>query len=256
MASELSVVGLDVQVDRLEESMLPQETQHGGCVVVVLVLHRLARLGLDHDLPGEPNLLLVCHGHLEHLSVMRHFTMHVRVEDALITLSPSPEHEALAAELVRDIDGLLHLSSSPGEDLRIGVGGASACVARVRKEVGSAPQQLDPSGLLQLEHQVRDFVKVLVRLRQSGTFGGHVHVMEGVVLHSKLRKELERRAHATKCVVERVRAIVPVPLDRGFAKRIKAVGPERVPKANAEAEPVLHFFAQDLFFCVVVAKGE
>ncbi len=65
VAGERGVVGLDVDLDFLLEPVLLQEAEHGGDVEVVLVLGRLARLGLDQDRALEADLVLVLDDQLQ-----------------------------------------------------------------------------------------------------------------------------------------------------------------------------------------------
>ena len=53
VARQGGVVGLDVHLEVLVQTILPQEADGGGGVEVVLVLHGLLGLGLDVEVAGE-----------------------------------------------------------------------------------------------------------------------------------------------------------------------------------------------------------
>ena len=65
VARKRRVVRLDVELEVLVEPVVLQEADHGLRVVVVLVLGRLARLGLDQELVRGADRLLVLDSHVE-----------------------------------------------------------------------------------------------------------------------------------------------------------------------------------------------
>ena len=74
--------------------------------------------------------------------------LHVGVEQGLVALAPAPEDVARAAELLGDLQGLLHLRGGEGEDVGVAARGRAVHVARVAEQVGRAPEQLDAGALL------------------------------------------------------------------------------------------------------------
>ena len=67
---ERRVIDLDVDLDLLRQPIALQEGEHGGDVVIVLVLGGLERLGLDEDRALEADAVLVLHDHGEEPAVL------------------------------------------------------------------------------------------------------------------------------------------------------------------------------------------
>ena len=98
VAGERGVVGLDVHLHMLFESVGPQEVDAGGAVEVVLVLGGLTRLRLEVELAGKADLLRVVDGHVHESGEVVDLPLHVGVPEALVALAAAPERIALAAE--------------------------------------------------------------------------------------------------------------------------------------------------------------
>src|SRR5208282_2373609 len=144
---EKRVADFDVELDLALEAEPAQEPGDGGDVEIILVLGRLLRLRFDQQHALEPDLVLVVDDQREEAAELLQFAGKIGVEQGLIALAAAPEHVIGAAELVRRVDGVLHLRSGIREHLRVGIGRRARHVARMAEEVGRAPQELHPGRL-------------------------------------------------------------------------------------------------------------
>ena len=92
VAGERGVVGLEVQLEMLEQIVLAQEIQARGGVGIVLVLGRLLRLGLDVELALEADLLLVVHRHVQERAEVVHLALQVGVQQRACSLRGRPRN--------------------------------------------------------------------------------------------------------------------------------------------------------------------
>ena len=150
VSGERGVVDLDVDLDVLGEVVALQEGVDGGDVVVVLVLRRLERLGLDEDRAGEADVVLVLDDHREEPAELVELAPHVGVEQRLVPLATTPQHVVVATQAMRGFEAMGDLAGRVGEQFGIRVRRRARLVARVREQVGRAPQQLDTGALLVL----------------------------------------------------------------------------------------------------------
>ena len=121
------------------ETVPGQEAEHGGGVVVVLVLGRLHRLGLDEELALEADLGLVLRDQVQESGELRAFAAKVRVQKRVVTLTTAPQHVVLATQAQSDFHHVLDLRGGVGEHLRIWIRGSPGLEAAVREQVGRAP---------------------------------------------------------------------------------------------------------------------
>src|SRR5664280_2028157 len=116
------VVGFDIE---LEEGVEVVAAQEGKCVrgiEIILVLRRLEGLGLDEELPCEPDLVSVVDGHVKEARHIVLLQTIVCVEQGLIPLTATPEDIVLSTEALADLQHMLDLSG--GERKDVGVAGA------------------------------------------------------------------------------------------------------------------------------------
>ena len=182
--------------------------------------------------------------------------LQVRVEKRLVALAPAPEHVVLAAELLGDLDRLLHLRRRIGEDVRVGVGRGAAHVARIGEQVRRAPEEPDARRLLQRLGVRDDPVEIAVRLGKRRALGGDVAVVEAPERRLDLHEELEGRVHAVQGDGDGVLSPVPRPGDRARAERVAAGAPERVPVGNREAHALLQRDPVDELRRIVVPERQ
>ena len=98
--------------------------------------------------------------------------LEVGVEQRVVALAAAPQHVVGAAEPLRDLEHVLDLRGGVGEDLGVGVGRGAGRVARMREQVGGAPQQPDAGPLLVAGGVVDERVEVGAGLRRSCAVSG------------------------------------------------------------------------------------
>src|SRR5690606_29009984 len=131
VTGEGGVVGLDVELEVVEQAVFAEEVQAGRGVGVVLVGGGFARLGFDVELAGEADLFLVVDRHVEERGEVVEFALQVGVEQGGVAFAAAPEGVAFAAEGVGGVDGGLHLGGGVGEDIEMGRGAGALGVAGV-----------------------------------------------------------------------------------------------------------------------------
>ena len=234
-----------------------QEGVHRRRVVVVLVLGRLVRLGLDQQHPVEADLRLVLDDEAHEAPELVRLAPQVGVEQRVVALAPAPEDVVGAAEAMGHLQAVLHLRGRVGEDLRVGVGGRAGRVARVAEQVGGAPEQADSGGLHPSRHPLGDARDVVVALREGGALGRDVAVVKAEERHSQLLEELERGVQLALAGLEAVGPGQPRMRSSVAAPNMSTPGcVERVPVADGRPQVVLHPLAEHLAVPVVVAERE
>src|SRR5687768_8633955 len=108
MTGERRVIGLDVELEMLLESVRAQKCDPARDIEVVLMLRRLLGLRLDEKLDFEANRFRVVHGHVKKRAEMILLTLEVGVEQGLVAFAAAPENVVLTAKLLRDFECLLH----------------------------------------------------------------------------------------------------------------------------------------------------
>ena len=83
------------------------------------MLGRFLRLRLDVELAFEADLLGVVDRHVQEPGEVVELALHVGVPEVLVAFAAAPEHVAIAAELVRHFERLLHLGGGEGEHLGV-----------------------------------------------------------------------------------------------------------------------------------------
>ena len=174
------MVGFNVQLNMIHQSISTAEVQAGCRVEIVLMLCRFFWLWLEQELPFEPNLLSVVDSQMHELCKMIKFPLHVSVEQVVISLATTPEDVVFATQFLSDFQRLFDLCSRKREDIGVACRCGSMHESRVRKHIRSAPQQFDPSpflcGLKRFNHRVQIFVC----LSQRVPFRCHVAIVKRI----------------------------------------------------------------------------
>ena len=102
--------------------------------------------------------------HGEECRCMIELFANVGIQDGVVTFPASPEDVVLPTELQRDIHHLFHRRHRAGEDMEVRIGPGTVHVAFVAEEVGGAPEELDPSLVLELEGMVTHRIEIIERL--------------------------------------------------------------------------------------------
>mmetsp|Transcript_2506 Transcript_2506/g.7224 ORF Transcript_2506/g.7224 Transcript_2506/m.7224 type:complete len:416 (+) Transcript_2506:80-1327(+) len=234
---ERAVVRLEVERKLVLQPVLPQEAEDRGRVVVVLMRHWLARLGLEQQRAAEADLVLVLGHHREEAGEVVELEPHVRVEDRLVALAAAPEHVVLPAQPVRHLEALLDRGRSTREHRRVRIRGGAIHVPARREEVCGPPKQLEAARRLDLAQPFRDDVKVCVGLGLRCALGPDVKVVKAVVrcadLFAKLRVDVhppQRHVHLAE------RSVLPRSVDGAVeSENVAAVPAPCVPVRNTES---------------------
>ena len=256
VARQGGVVRLDVDLEVLgRQAVALEERVHRRRVVVVLVLRRLIRLRLDEQRALEADLVLVLDDQVHEAPELIELALHVGVEQRLVAFAAAPEHVVLAAQLLRDLEGLLHLRGGVGEHLGIGVGRGARHVARVREQVGRPPQQLDAGALHVACQHVDDPIEDVVGLRQRRALPARRrdrgNRRTGTPSFSKNSKPTAAFSSASSSGSP---VAMPGRVERAGAEHVEAVPDEGVPVADRHPQVVLHALAAHDAVLVVVAE--
>ena len=239
------VVRLQVELVLALEAVPDEEAVHRGRVAVVLVLRRLVRLRLDEQQPLEADLVLVLRDERQEPGELAVLVGEVRVEQRVVALAAAPQDVVLAAEPVRRLEHQLDLGGGEGEDLRVRVRRGAGHVARVPEQVRRAPQEADAGlGHARLDH-VHDRVEDPAGLPAVMPLRRDVAIVDAEIGDPELRQELERGVDLHLGRDERVEPRrEPRSVERADAEDVRARPRERVPKARADPEVVLHALAE------------
>mmetsp|Transcript_3387 Transcript_3387/g.12681 ORF Transcript_3387/g.12681 Transcript_3387/m.12681 type:complete len:212 (+) Transcript_3387:668-1303(+) len=185
-----------------------QEPNDGLSIVVVLVRHRLAWLGLDAELCVEADLLLVVHSHPEECCHVVHIISNLGVERRHEALTSTPEDVVGGTQLLANIQHFLRLSAAIREGIKFRSCGSAILVPVVREKVLRAPKEFDASLLLFPQQFVGHDIQVLLKFLQRVPLRRHVQIVEAVVVHAQLLEELEGDVNALQVGLQRA---TPIP---------------------------------------------
>ena len=250
------MVGLEVQLEVLQQAVFAEEVKAGGRVGIVLVGRGFARLGLDEELALEADLLRVIDGEMQERGEVIELTLHVGVDQRGVAFAAAPEDVTFAAEGLGGLERVADLAGAVGEHVGVGRGARALRVARVGEETGGAPEELLTGALLVGLQLLRDAGEVRMRLGEGLAFGSDVAVVEAVEVDLALLEELEEHRDATQGVVEGVGAVIPGHEGGAGAERVGEAVAHHVPVGRGEAHVVLHLLPADLLVRVVVLEGE
>ena len=108
------------------EAVADQEAVDRRGVVVVLVLRRLHRLGLDEQRGLETDLVLVLGDQVQEPRELVALAREVGVEQRVVALAAAPQDVVRATQPLGDLQHVLDLRRGVGEHLGVGVGGCAA----------------------------------------------------------------------------------------------------------------------------------
>ncbi len=245
------VVGLDIEFEILLQPVLTQETHHRGAVEIVLVLHRLHRLGLDQEIALEADAASVVARQGEEARQVLLLAPHLRVVQARIPLATAPEHVVLPAQRHRRLQRRLDLHRRARHHVEIRVGRRAIHVARMREQIGRAPQQLDAGVGLTLLGDADHVLQIRLVLADGLRVRGQIHVVEAVIRNTEFGEKLERRIGLGLGPRQRVAAGVPRIGARARAERIGAVTAETMPIRHRKTQVRGHGLAANLLVGVV-----
>ena len=256
VAGQRGVVGLNVELHVIFQTVGADEVQARGGIKVVLVLGRLLRLGLEEELAGEADLFRVIHGHVHELGEVIKLALHIGVEPALVAFAAAPENVVFTTQFLGNLEHLFHLTGGVGKDIGVAAGCGAVHETRVAEEIGGAPEQLDARAFLLLLENAHDSVEVVVALLQRGAFGRDVAIVKTVKGRAQFFEELNEHPRAVLGILYIVRARFPRAHCCAWAEWIIAHSAHGVPIGDAEAQVVLHGLALDYLVGVIMLEGQ
>ena len=139
VAGQRGVVAFDVELELVGQAVLLQEGVAGSAVVVVLVLGRLARFRFDEERALKADLVLVFDHELHEPAKLVGLALEMGVQQRVVAFATAPEHVVLAAQLVGEFEGRLHLGGGMGEHFRVGIGRRARRVPGMSEQVRRSP---------------------------------------------------------------------------------------------------------------------
>ena len=256
MARQRGVIGLQVELEMVDEIIFAQEIQASRGIGIVLMFGRLLRLRLDIQLAFEANLPLVINRHVQKRRQMVHLPLQLGVQQSRVTFASAPEDVTVAAKLVRHFHRFFHLRGGVGKHIRVATGGRAVRVARVHEQAGRAPKQFDTCAFLLLSEHFHDGIQVFVGRTEVPAFGGNVAVVKGVKRRAELFDKFEGDSRPFLRHLHRVAAVLPGPDGRADTEHVSQLRAEGVPIGDRKAELIFHRPPGDDFERVVMFKGE
>src|SRR3984885_4178354 len=178
MVRKHRMADFDVELDLPLEPEALQEAEHRRDIEIVLMLGRLLGLRLDQDYTLEPDLVLVVDNQGQKASELILLATQIGVEQRFVTLAAAPQHVIGAAELMRRIDGVLHLRSGVSKDLRIGIGRGARQIARMAEEVSGAPEEPGPGLLHLFGKEIGHLREVAAELLEALALGNDIAIVK------------------------------------------------------------------------------
>ena len=162
VTGEGRVIGFNIQLEILIESVLPQKAYRRRRVEIVLMRHGLLRLGFDIEIALKADASAVLHGHAHKRRYVFLLKFNIGVQQSLVALSSAPEHIAPAAELDGNIERFFYLRS--GKTIDIDIVGATCAVhkSRIAEHIRSSPKALYVRAVHLFKDIVRNFIKARV----------------------------------------------------------------------------------------------
>lgn len=143
VTGEGRVIGFDVQLEILVESVLSQKAYCRCGIEIILMRHRLLRLGLDIEISLKSDASAVFHSHAHKRSYVFLLKLNIGVQQSFVALSSTPEHIASAAELNGNIERFFYLCRSKA--INIDIVGAAGAVhkPRIAEHICRSPKAPD-----------------------------------------------------------------------------------------------------------------
>ena len=156
------VIGLDIQLEILVESVLSQKAYCRCGIEIILMRHGLLRLGLDIEISLKSDASAIFHSHAHKRSYVFLLKLNIGVQQSFVALSSTPEYIASAAELNGNIERFFYLRS--GKTINIDIVGAAGAVhkPRIAEHICRSPKAPDIRAVHFFKNIVRNFIKTRV----------------------------------------------------------------------------------------------
>ena len=156
------VISFDVQLEILVESVLSQKAYCRCGIEIILMRHRLLRLGLDIEVAVKSDASAIFHSHAHKRSYVFLLELNIGVQQSFVALSSAPEYIASTAELNSNIKRLFYLRRSKAINIDIVGTAGTVHKSRIAEHICSAPKALDIRAVHFFKNIVRNFIKTRV----------------------------------------------------------------------------------------------
>src|SRR4029077_5572699 len=204
VTSQGGVIGLEVQLEVLEQPVFAEEVQACRRIKIVLVFGRFFWFWLDVEGACETDLLLVVDRHVQEPREVIDLSLEVRVPETCISLAATPEGITRPPELVRYLKRLLYLRGGVDKDIGIWAGRRAVAKPRVCKETSGSPEEFDCRALLFFLEDLHDRIEVLVRFREACSFRCDIAIVKRVEGSAEFLDEFEGDASPIASVLNGV----------------------------------------------------
>ena len=256
MTSQSRVVGFDVHLDVVFQTVGAEEVNARGRIKVVLMLGRFLRFGFKVELTLESDFLGVINRHVHEDCQMIQLALHVGVEPGHVSFSTAPEHVAFSAQFFGNFNSLFNLSGCVSE----GISMAGSCCAMhesgIAEQIRRTPKELFAGTSHFVFEDLDDFVQIGVGFLERVAFRSNVAIMEAEIRHLQLFQHFKEDGNAFLSVRDAIAAIVPRHVHRRGAKRVRTIGSHTVPEGSAEPQMIFHRFAFDEFVWIIIAERQ
>ena len=237
VASEGSVVHLDIELEVLIEMMGAEEAHYGLCIYVILMLGGLHRFGLDEERALEALLAAIVASDGEHLCQVLFLAFLIGIEERHIAFTSAPEHITGTAKLDGSVDSVLNLHSCTSNHIEVRVGSSTVHIALMAEHVSRAPQQTDAGSSLLLFQIRYDSLHVGFILLNGSCLGYKVGIMEAIILDAHLLHELKAGIYALLSYGKSIGAFSPRERLGAATELVATFCTKGVPPCHGELQP-------------------
>ena len=252
MASQCSVVYLDVHFEIFFQTVSFEEADNRFRIYIVLMFGRFHRFRFDQERTFETTGTGIVASQRQHLCQVFFFSLLIRVQQRHITFATAPEYIVLSAEFDRSVDSVFDLYGSTGNYIEIGVGSRTVHITCMAEYVGSTPQQFDTGFSLFLFGISDDLFQIGFIFLDRSSFVAKVYIVEAIVFDTHFLHEFETCIHFIFSSFYGCCSVIPRERFGRTAELVATLCAQSVPPSHGEFQPVFHFFAQYLFFRIVV----
>ena len=111
MSCKCCMVSFDIHLKIFIQTVLTKKTDCSCRIKIILMLHRLLRLGFNIEITRETNFSAVFNSHFHKSCNIFLFKLHVCVKKSFVTFSAAPEYITFAAEFNCKVKRFLNLCS-------------------------------------------------------------------------------------------------------------------------------------------------